>query len=62
MEVRVDTTKCQGIGLCEATAPDVFQVGDDGVSHVVNQPSEEQRAAAELAVRSCPTGALSIDG
>jgi ferredoxin len=61
MKVSVDTTKCRGIGLCEATAPTVFEVGDDGKSHVINpEPSEDQRAAVEQAVRDCPTSALSI--
>jgi ferredoxin len=61
MKVSVDTTKCRGIGLCEATAPTVFEVGDDGQSHVINpEPSEDQRAAVEQAVRDCPTSALSI--
>jgi len=30
MKVKVDTARCSGIGLCEVTAPTVFQVGDDG--------------------------------
>jgi ferredoxin len=62
MKVRVDTTKCSGIGLCEVTAPTVFEVGDNGQSRVVNpQPPEEERGAVEEAVRNCPTGALSIE-
>lgn len=62
MRVKVDRTKCQGIGLCEMTAPAVFEVGDDVKSHPINpEPSEEERAAVEEAVRSCPTGALSIE-
>ena len=36
MKVKVDTTRCSGIGLCEVTAPTVFQVGDDGQSHAIN--------------------------
>jgi ferredoxin len=62
MRVRVDTTKCQGIGLCELAAPAVFEVGDDVKSHAVNpEPSEDERATVEEAVRSCPTGALSVE-
>lgn len=62
MAIRVDRTRCQGIGLCEMTAPGVFQVGDDGYSHVLNDnPTGAERAAAEQAVANCPTGALSID-
>jgi ferredoxin len=62
MKVRVDTAKCSGIGLCEATAPMVFEVGEDGLSRVINpEPPEGERAAVEEAVKSCPTGALSIE-
>lgn len=62
MRVRVDTAKCSGIGLCEVTAPTVFEVGDDGQSHAINpEPSEDERAAVEQAVSECPTGALSIE-
>ncbi|OHV06881.1 ferredoxin [Mycobacterium talmoniae] len=62
MKVRVDITKCRGIGLCEVAAPAVFEVGDDGLSHAVDpQPSEQERTAVEEAVSNCPTGALSIE-
>ena len=62
MKVRVDTAKCSGIGLCEITAPRVFEVGDDGQSHAIDPaPQESERAAVEQAVHECPTGALSIE-
>lgn len=40
MSVRVDPTKCSGIGLCEMTAPVVFEIGDDGQSHVLVEDPE----------------------
>ncbi|GAY18587.1 ferredoxin [Mycobacterium sp. shizuoka-1] len=62
MRVHVDRTKCSGIGLCEMTAPAVFEIGDDGQSRVIDpEPPESERAAAQDAVSSCPTGALSIE-
>lgn len=62
MKVKVDRTKCSGIGLCEMTAPTVFEVGQDGQSHVINAaPTDEERSAAEEAVTNCPTEALSIE-
>ncbi|BDB44262.1 MULTISPECIES: ferredoxin [Mycobacterium] len=61
MRVAVDPTKCSGIGLCEVTAPAVFEVGDDGQSHAIDpEPPEGERPAVEQAVSECPTGALSI--
>ncbi len=62
MKVKVDTAKCSGIGLCEVTAPEVFEVGDDGQAQAINpEPTEDERAAVEQAVNDCPTGALSIE-
>jgi ferredoxin len=62
MKVRVDTTKCSGIGLCEVAAPMVFEVGDDGQSHAISpEPPEGERAAVDEAVNNCPTGALSME-
>lgn len=62
MTVRVDTTKCSGIGMCEVTAPTVFEVGDDGQSHVLDEnPPASEKSAVEEAISNCPTGALSMD-
>ncbi|QZT59585.1 ferredoxin [Mycolicibacterium austroafricanum] len=62
MKVRVDRTKCSGIGLCEVTAPAVFEVDNDGQSAVIDADlPESERAAVEEAVANCPTGALSIE-
>lgn len=61
MTVKVDGTKCQGIGLCEMTAPTVFEVGDDGKSHTLkDEPSPEERPEVEEAIANCPTEALSM--
>ncbi|MGU3500961.1 ferredoxin [Mycobacterium sp. C31M] len=60
MTVRVDGTKCSGIGLCEMTAPEVFEIGDDGQAHVIGDPDSDRAATLE-AISNCPTGAISID-
>lgn len=61
VKVSVDRTRCQGVGLCEATAPTVFSVGDDGQAAVLRRPTAEDRSALEEAVRNCPTAALAIE-
>jgi ferredoxin len=62
MELSVDPTRCAGIGLCEMTAPSVYEVGDDGLSHVINpSPPPDMMPAVAEAVASCPTAALSSD-
>lgn len=61
MRIVVDLNKCTGLGMCEAEAPDLFEVQDDGSLLVlIEKPAEDQRAELEAAVDACPTEALSI--
>lgn len=62
MRIRVDRDLCQGHGVCESEAPEVFAVSKDGVLTILDEaPPEAQRAAVELAVTYCPTHALTIE-
>ena len=62
MKIVVDRTKCAGLGLCEAVAPDIFEV-DDGGDLVVHDDAatDERRSEIDDAVEGCPTQALSMD-
>ena len=63
MKINVDFDRCQSNGLCMSAAPDLFEVRDDGYLYVlIEEPSEEHRAAAREAMRLCPTQAISIEG
>ncbi len=54
---------CTGHGVCEVIRPDVFEVGEDGIAHIVaDELTEEDRADLELAVAQCPTQALRLEG
>lgn len=61
MKIKVDRNKCAGIGLCEATSPDVFVVDDDGKLQFVQgyDVPDELRDQIDVAIQGCPTGALS---
>ena len=62
MKVVVDLSVCNLHELCVETAPEVFEMGDDGALHVLNEtPPEGLRAKVDRAVRECPTGAISIE-
>lgn len=62
MRIVVDRTKCTALAMCEAEAPDLFEVRDDGSLDVLEEePAEARRQELERAVRSCPTEALSIE-
>lgn len=64
--VIADLQLCQGHGMCEDTAPEIFRVveSDDGsYSHVEilqAAPDEGLREKLQTAVRVCPNRALSI--
>ena len=61
LRAHVDSEMCVGTGMCEATAPDLFEVGEDGVSHVLRDDvPPELVAAAREAAEGCPTRALTI--
>lgn len=63
MKVVVDKTRCSSIGLCEATATDIFEIGADGALHIlVEDIPEARRVDLEQACENCPTQALSIEG
>lgn len=50
---------CIGCGACEAVAPEIFSIGDDGLSHAVKEDvAESQLAAAQEAKDGCPVGAI----
>ncbi len=62
MRIVVDRDLCQGHAACEGEAPDVFSVSKKGELTILQpEPPEEWRAAVELAVKYCPTHALSIE-
>jgi ferredoxin len=61
LRVVVDRDLCQGHGVCESEAPELFVVGRDRVVEVLHEhPPESQRQQLEMAVKYCPTHALSI--
>jgi ferredoxin len=62
VKVIVDRDLCQGHGVCESEAPEVFSVSKQGVLTVLDEtPGDARRAELQQAVRFCPTGALRIE-
>lgn len=61
MRILVDYVRCEGHGLCEQAAPEIFQLDEDGELHLRQDevdPASEPAAAA--AIRVCPVAALSL--
>ncbi len=62
MKITVDLGLCQGHGVCESEAPDVFRVSKDNTVEVLDaSPSAELHEAAREAAKHCPTQAISIE-
>jgi sterol 14-demethylase len=62
MRVSVDLDLCQGHGVCESEAPEIFSVSKDGVLTILaDSVPEQSRAAVELAISYCPTHALHLE-
>lgn len=61
MRVEVDTSKCVGHGMCNATAPEVYDLDDDGyclikVAEVAAALQKQAREGAD----SCPEQAITV--
>ena len=62
VRIVVDRDLCQGHAACEGEAPDVFSVSKQGVLTVLQpEPPDEYHDAVALAVKYCPTHALSLE-
>lgn len=61
MKISVDRARCTGLGICEAYAPDLFEVNDDGdLVIAIETVSRELVDAVQQAIASCPTEALRL--
>ena len=61
MRIMADRDTCEGLGMCEAMAPELFEVGDDDTVVVHDEhPGEEHRQDVTAAVDACPVLALSL--
>jgi len=56
--VSIDRSLCNGYGVCEALAPDVFVLDGDGLAALRQGVSEDD--AVREACDNCPMGAISL--
>ena len=63
MRIVADRQTCEGLGMCEAMAPDFFEVDEDGLVEILDEhPGAENRTDLAAAVDSCPVLALRLEG
>ncbi|WP_037357327.1 ferredoxin [Amycolatopsis orientalis] len=61
MKVTVDRSKCTGLGICEAMAPEVFEVDENGDLMLLTETVDDDRLdEVRAAVEGCPTEALRL--
>jgi ferredoxin len=61
MKLFVDFDTCDGNAVCMSICPEVFELGDDGYLHLLQEePGEDLREKLKGAEVSCPTQAITI--
>ena len=62
MKLKVDKDICIGCGACQAIAPEVFEIDDDGLATtIVEEISEDFKDDAIDAKEGCPVSAIVED-
>ncbi|MFG2196474.1 ferredoxin [Streptomyces sp. NPDC048639] len=62
MKLLLDSTRCQGYGLCQEPVPDLIELDEFGYANVLARdvpPGSEDDARA--AVEACPNSALRLE-
>lgn len=61
MKVEIDLELCQGHGQCTESAPEIFEVRDDGFAYLMVDviPTSHEANVRDAASR-CPTDAIRI--
>ncbi len=56
--IEIDSLLCSGVGSCAEHAPDIVQIGSDGVAAVSNTRTDDPEIIEAAA--SCPMGAIAV--
>jgi ferredoxin len=57
--IKIDRSLCTGYAECVGIAPEVFRLGDDNVSVVIDPEGTEDEAILDAA-RACPVDAITL--
>lgn len=56
----IDPEVCIGCGACEVTAPEYFELGNEGIATPKQNYNEADKEIIEEAIENCPVKAISI--
>jgi ferredoxin len=63
MRINVDFDLCESNALCEALAPEVFELDDDDFLQLkTEETTPENLGNVRKAVAACPRAAISLEG
>ncbi|KFU75656.1 hypothetical protein BB31_40290 [Amycolatopsis lurida NRRL 2430] len=62
LKISVDNQRCHRYGFCQAEAPDVFQLREDGRLAYRQNPEVTRNLDVISAARSCPMRAIQLEG
>ncbi|RHW24479.1 ferredoxin [Nocardioides immobilis] len=61
MRIKVDFDLCESNAMCEALAPDVFELDDDDFLQLnTDEVTDENEQRVRQAVAACPRAAISL--
>jgi ferredoxin len=58
-QITIDRHLCSGYGECIGIAPEVFRLGDDNISVVVDPEGDDEEIILDAA-RACPVDAITL--
>ncbi|EMD22790.1 ferredoxin [Amycolatopsis azurea] len=62
VRISVDDKKCHSYAICQAEAPQVFQLQGDGQLRYLRKPGAKQMPLVQAAARACPMRAIHLQG
>ena len=58
-KVKIDESLCTGCGLCASNCPEVFEVGDDNLAHIISD--DPKGCDLKEIAEQCPVDAILIE-